>query len=219
MIVLPALRGDDNVVTTPVDRPQTNSSPTARHRQDMKDQSLIVPGERVGPAKLGETTDRVYKLIEREMGGGKQIEIDSCGGEFIWEDTESRPQGNLIVGILNSAVFQVESGTPRYHTSEGIKAYDSPSQVRRAYPRGLRAYSSLNPTVEALGGLPLIFWVDWHRGLAFVLASTRGGRSRYLYSIIVFKPGGKFCPEGQNPILPTGTSSVLTLSSCRMGTP
>lgn len=85
-----------------------------------------------------------------EMGGGKQIETDSCGSEFIWEDADSRPQGNLIVGVLNSAVFQVESGTPRYHTPEGIKAYDSPSQVRRAYPRGLRAYSSLTPTVEAL---------------------------------------------------------------------
>ena len=59
----------------------------------------------------------------------------------------------------------------------------------------------LPPPWRRFGGLPLIFWVDWHRGLAFVLASARRG-ARYLYSIIVFKPGDKFCPEGQNPDSP-----------------
>jgi hypothetical protein len=47
----------------------------------------------------------------------------------------------------------------------------------------------------AFGGGSLIYWIDWSKGLAFFFASTRDTHQRYLYSIIVFKPGGKFCPE------------------------
>jgi len=136
------------------------------------------------------------------MSGGEQIETDSCGNELIWDDSESHPEGNLIVAFQNSTVFQIEAGTPRYRTSEGVKAYDSPTKVRRMYPRGLRAYTAPSHGGDALGPLPLIFWVDWQRGISFFFASTRRERQRYLYSIIVFKPGGKFCPEGDNPDSP-----------------
>src|SRR5271157_4883695 len=174
---------------------QTGSQATPPRRGNVKDRFLIEPGKGIGPLELGDTMQRTLELFEPEMGKGEKIQTDECGPEYIWLDSEGRPLGNFSVRFQDySVVSQIESGTPRYHTAEGITAYDSLEKVRRHY-RGLRTYAVMGNSPMAFGGGPLIYWIDWTRGIAFFLASTRRDHQRYLYSIIVFKPGGTFCPE------------------------
>lgn len=174
----------------------------ASAKADREDKSLIEPGKRVGQLKLGDTRERALQLFQPKANTDEEISTDNCGLEYIWLDSQSRPQGNVSIRFQNSVVFQIESGTPRFHTVEGIKAYDRPDEVRAHYP-GLRAYALVGSSPMSFGGGSLIYWVDWTKGIAFFFASTRRDHERYLYSIIVFEPGGRFCPEREDVDSPT----------------
>jgi hypothetical protein len=153
---------------------------------------LILPGVAVGTIRLGDPRDEVLPLFP--SGEGRPC---SCG-EVISKVVKSPSgAGDLIVLIQDGKVVQIDTGTPRYHTADGIAAYDSPLKVRQHY-KHLRAYS-YSITSSALGDRPVIFWVDAQRGLAFEFASSRADHSRYLYAIIVFPPKGEFCPESARP--------------------
>jgi hypothetical protein len=123
---------------------------------------------------------------------------EGCGSEYLWVDSENEARGNVFIRLRESRVFQIEAASTRFHTSEGVKPLDSPAKVQKFY-RGLRAYVMLHNTPMALGGGPLIFWVDWAKGVAFSFATTRRREGkRYLYSIAVFHTGGTFCPNGES---------------------
>ena len=187
VLTLPAntrVRRVDGSGTFPVRAQSTNEKST--------DNYLIEPGKRVGQVRLGESIERAFDVIDFEEG--ETIETDTCGQEYIAVDKKGRPQGNFSIRFKDSVIFQIESGTSRFHTSEGIRAYDSPDAVHSRY-RELRAYAVLGNSPMAFGGGPLIYWIDWTKGMAFLFASERKNHHRYLYSIIVFKPGGEFCPE------------------------
>ena len=185
---------DPSVVVAP-----DNGSQLAPSRKESSDSYLIEPGKGIGQIKLGQTRARALDLLDFETG--EEIETDECGAEYIAIDTKSYPQGNFSIRFQNSLVCQIESGSSRYHTAAGTKAYDSPEKVKQFYS-GLRAYALLGNSPMAFGGGPLIYWIDWSKGLAFFFASTRAGQQRYLYSIIVFKPGGKFCPALESTASP-----------------
>jgi hypothetical protein len=163
-----------------------------------QDDSLIVPGQAIGRLRLGDTRENVLKLFPFKPNIDQESLTEGCGVEYLWVDLENAQRVNVFVRLQNTRVFQIESATTRYRTATGIKVYDSPIMVRSKYS-DLRAYGLLHNSAEALGGGPLIFWVDWTKGLAFCFAATRRGKyERYLYSIIVFEPGGKFCPSGES---------------------
>jgi hypothetical protein len=143
----------------------------------LNDDLLIEPGKRIGRLNLGNTRERALQLfplkpnIDQEEGS----EEGECGNEYLWVDLEQK--GNIFIRFQNSIVFQIESATTRFHTAEGIKVYNLPKEVRRNY-RGLRAYALVGHSPDALGGKPLIFWVDWAKGIAFLFASTRRDHQR-----------------------------------------
>jgi hypothetical protein len=175
---------------------QNDQQPVPPRKENMADSYLIEPGMGIGKYRLGDTRERALNLVELDpvFESGEEIQTDECGTEYEALDAKSHPHGNFDIRYANSMVSQIESGTPRYHTALGTKAYDSPDMVQRLY-KGLRAYAVSGNSPMAFGGGSLIYWIDWSKGLAFFFASTRATRQRYLYSIIVFKPGGKFCPE------------------------
>ena len=159
--------------------------------------SLIRPGASIGPLRLGDRRDRALRVFPFKSGVDEESDTEKCGSEYLWVDSENEKKGNVFIRFQGSRVFQIEAATTRFHTGEGIRPLDSPTQVQRYY-RGLRAYALRRNSPLALGGGPLIFWVDWDRGVAFTFATGRRDQKRYLYSIIVFRPGSKFCPYGES---------------------
>ena len=166
----------------------------ATRNSDANDRSLIHPGKSVGLLSLGDREDRARTIFPVKPNIDQEWP-DECGTKINWVDLNNQPVGNVFIRILDSRVLQIESATTGYHTPKGLRVGASPTNVRKNYP-GLRAYVLDGPTPVALGIAPLIFWVDWRAGLAFVFASGKRDRRRYLYSIIVFKPKGRFCADG-----------------------
>lgn len=161
------------------------------------DENLIKPGASVGRLRLGDGQDRTFQIFPFKEGVDEKSETEECGTEYLWVDSENVAKGNVTVLYQKSGVFQIEAATTRFHTGEGIRSLDSPERVRRYY-RNLKAYALLHNSPMALGGGPLIFWVDWTKGIAFMFATGRSHPQRYLYSIIVFTPSAKFCPRGES---------------------
>ena len=157
--------------------------------------SLIVPGVGIGKLKLGDTQERTFKLFPPKADVDQEWK-DKCGNMFNWMDSSNPHKGNLFILFRNGRVVQIGSATTRYHTVDALTAYDSPDKVQR-YFKGLRAYALLRPSSAAFGNRPLVFWIDRNKGVAFELAYFPEERRRYLYEIIVFAPGGDFCPEGK----------------------
>ena len=166
-------------------------------RTTANDDAMIKPGASVGSLKLGDNRDRARQVFPFKTDVDQESDTEACGTEYLWVDSENEQRGNVFIRFQKSEVFQIEAATTRFHTSEGIKALDSPGKVRQHY-RGLKAYVLLHNSPMALGGGPLIFWVDWTKGLAFMFATERSETQRYLYSIAVFRPGGRFCPNGES---------------------
>lgn len=137
---------------------------------------------------MGDSQETVAALFDNGP------ESSGCG-EMFRKVVESKPAGNLTAYVRDRHVFQIDSGTPRFHTVDGVAAYDTPEKVRAHY-KYLRAYAD-DLTSMALGDRPVIYWIDADRGIAFEFAYFPEQHRRYLYSVIVFRPHGLFCPEGE----------------------
>lgn len=150
---------------------------------------LIKPGVSIGDLRIGDPVQRVASFFDK-----MKPEVSACG-EMFSEVVESKPAGNLIAYVKDGHVFQIDSGTPRFHTADGIAADDRPEKVRAHY-KHLHAYAD-DLTSMALGDRPVVYWIDTDRGIAFEFAYFPEEHRRYLYSVIVFRPHGLFCPMGE----------------------
>ena len=186
------------------------SSPISAFAQDSAPQFTevtIEAGSRVGPLKLGDSRERVLELLPKKEED--QEWSNNCGTTIDWVDSTNRTgRGDVFVRLNKKGkVFQIESSTTRFHTSEGITTFDHGEKVASAY-KDLRAYTLLTPPVPALGDRPLVFWIDKKKGIAFVFAYYPKEHKRYLYKIIVFEPNKTFCPEEES----TGSSKWQAIS-------
>ena len=155
--------------------------------------TMIEPGVRVGPLKLGDSRDRALELFPKK--DEDQEWEDSCGTTLDWVDTANpMGRGDVYVRLKKGKIFQIESATTRFHTAEDITTFDPPEKVASLY-KDLRAYVLLTQPTAALGDRPLVFWVDKKKGITFVFAYDPSHRKRYLYKIVVFEPNKEFCPE------------------------
>lgn len=156
--------------------------------------TVIEPGLSVGPLKLGDTEDHALQLFPKK--DEDQQWGDKCGTTLDWVDAANpMGKGDLSIRINKKGkVFQIESATTRFKTSEGITTFDKPEKIQRAY-KDLRAFTLLTTPSPALGDRPLVFWVDKKKGIAFALAFDPARHTRYLYKIVVFEPNKTFCPE------------------------
>jgi hypothetical protein len=181
---LPAIPGLQPRAAITAQGPDVNS---------LTSQVTIEPGSRIGSIKLGDTRDRVLELFPKK--NEDQEWENSCGTTLDWVDASNRTgRGDLLIRLKKGKVFQIESATTRFHTSEGITIFDHVDKVANAY-KDLRAYTLLTPPDPARGDRPLIFWIDKKRGIAFEFAYYPKEGKRYLYKIIVFEPNKNICPE------------------------
>ena len=155
--------------------------------------ALIEPGKSVGQLLLGESRDAVLKIFPFKKDVDQEwLEGPACGTVINWVDSNSK--GNVFVRLKVEEVAQIDSGTPRFHTSEVINLYRSPTAVRMHY-KGLRAFVLSNVYSEATGGRPLTYWIDSEKGIAFAFAYDPREQKRYVYRIVVFKPNTEVCPS------------------------
>lgn len=180
--------------------------------QEGSNSALIVPGQRVGQLKLGDTRARALELFpyKRDMDQ-EWPEGDDCGTTINWLDMKnSKMLGNVFIRFKGNKVFQIDSGTTSFHTADGITVSSSPQEIRKKYP-GLRAYILSNGSSEASGGRPLVYWLDADRGIAFGFTGGRRDHKHYLNWIIVFKPHAEVCPE-YGPLGPSDKRELLPYS-------
>ncbi|HTX75015.1 MAG TPA: hypothetical protein VMD29_02330, partial [Terracidiphilus sp.] len=122
-------------------------------------------------------------------------QAEGCGEELNWVDlSDQRHVGNVFIHFRNGTVFQVDVADRSFHTLDGISLLSSPAQIRQRDPR-LEAWVLSDVTSDALGGRPLIYWIDRKQGIAFSFAYSNSDRKRSLYEIIVFRPGTQICPQ------------------------
>ena len=164
--------------------------------QDSPDPALIVPGESVGPLRLGDTRERTFELFPHKPSMDQEWrEGADCGTTINWLDMKNHEMaGNIFIRLKEGKVFQIDSGTTSFHTTKLITMKSSPQEIRRQYP-GLRAYIIGTGFSEATGNRPLVYWVDSEKGIAFAFAYSRRDKKRYLNWIIVFKPHAEICPQ------------------------
>jgi hypothetical protein len=164
-------------------------------------QTLIEPGARIGPLKLGDSRDRAIELFPKKSED--QEWTDPCGTTLDWVDSQNPTgHGDLFIRINKKGkIFQIESATTRFRTAEDITTFDHADKVAQNY-KDLRAYTLLTPPVPALGDRPLVYWIDKKNGIAFVFAYYPKERKRYVYKIIVFEPNKTFCPEEETTSSP-----------------
>lgn len=155
--------------------------------------TMIEPGSRVGPLKIGDSRDRALELFPKKAED--QEWEDPCGVTLDWVDAANpMGRGDVYIRLRKGKIFQIESATTRFHTAEDITTFDSPEKVANTY-KDLRAWVLLTPPSAALGDRPLVFWMDKRKGIAFALAYDPSHHKRYVYKVIVFEPGKDFCPE------------------------
>ena len=111
-----------------------------------------------------------------------------------WYDFEQSSNG-IFAYLKDGRIFQIEAGTLRYATADGITADGSPQDVRTHHPQ-LQAYALLHSGAKVNGGRDLIYWVDRQKGIAFEFYYDRRVDGRRVASIIVFTPGTEFLPKG-----------------------
>ncbi len=157
---------------------------------------VIIPGKSVGPLRLGDTRARAFELFPYKPNMDQEwLEGGDCGTTVNWLDMKKQKMaGNIFIRFREGKVFQIDSGTTSFHTTKGITMNSSPQEIRKQYPR-LRAYILSSAFSEAIGGRPLIYWVDSKKGIAFAFAHSRRDQKRYLDWIIVFEPHTEVCPQ------------------------
>jgi hypothetical protein len=110
----------------------------------LSSQTLIEPGARVGPLKLGDSRDRALELFPKK--NEDQEWNDKCGGgtTLDWVDSQN-PTGHGDIYIrLNKKgkIFQIESSTTRFRTAEGITTFDHADKASRPPLSALARWST-----------------------------------------------------------------------------
>ena len=171
----------------------TEQPPREKSKHGLMTQ-LIKPGIGIDDLKLGESRERALELFSPKRGIDQESsEPGGCGSSLNWVDVKNRPVGNVFLYFKDDRLFQIDSATTRFHTAEGIAVLTSPEAVRLHY-KHLKAYILSEGFSEALGGRPLVYWMDSKAGIAFSFAYSKTTHSRYLYSITVFQPNADVCP-------------------------
>jgi len=162
-------------------------------QQTESDPALIKPGRSVGAIQLGDTREKLIKML-----GGKLEEYSHdtpCKyTEMHWYDLNADRNG-IFTYLRDDRVFQIESDTPRYRTAEGITSDALPESVRSKH-RNLETYVLLGSGSKVNGGRDLVYWIDGQNGIAFEFYYNSKARKRRVSKIIVFEPHSDFQPEG-----------------------
>lgn len=163
------------------------------NQEPESDAALIRPGQGVGRLRLGDTREKLAKVLGRKFEEYTH-EAPCKYAEMHWYDLQADRNG-IFAYVRDGRVFQLESDTPRYHTVEGTTSDAPPESVRSKY-RNLQAYILLGSGSKVNGGRDLVYWVDRQSGITFEFYYNSNTRKRRVSRIIVFEPNSDFQPEG-----------------------
>jgi len=172
----------------------TRSAPAASHVS--KPNAIILAGKSVGLLELGDTRERVLELFPKRKNQDFEWDYPYCGQikEIHWPDFELQSSG-VFVYLRDGYVFQIEAQTPRFQTPEGITVDSQASLVRRHYHLA-EAHVLKSSGGKEVGGRDLIYWVNREKGIAFEFRYHRQRKRRVVGSVIVFRTGTEFFPQG-----------------------
>jgi hypothetical protein len=157
--------------------------------------TVIVPGNSVGPIRLGDDDKRVVKELSDFPKILQEVSYPICGTIKMieWFD-KTLAQTGLFIYLRKNSVFQIESETTRFRTADGITEQSLPEDVERRYPN-MEAYELLSSAGNLTGNRNLIFWVDHDKGIAFGFYYNTQRQRRLVYRVIVFQPKTDFQPN------------------------
>lgn len=168
---------------------------------------LVLPGQRVGPVRLGDTRKQLENSLAGWAGAPPKLAsltvlqgFEECGrsiDEIDWPPV-SPPRnapGLVFIYLSRGRVFQVQSGSSTFRTRSGLTAGSTPGEVKRE-PYPLEAYALFNEHYGAIGNRDLIYWVSETKGIAFAFAYEGPALGRRVWTIDIFQPGTKFRPGG-----------------------
>ena len=108
VLLVPTLVSPQDTQPSPQSADHESKSPTYL-------ETLIEPGQRVGPLKLGESRDRALELFPKKAED--QEWDDACGTTIDWIDTNNlNGRGELWIRIKKEKIFQIDSSTPAVFT-------------------------------------------------------------------------------------------------------
>jgi hypothetical protein len=161
----------------------------------VRDPSLIVPGERVGPLGLDDTKEHFWQVFQRHDPGSSEYP-HTCGAvvvtELHWADVDDN---GVFAYLRNGRIFEISSASRRFHGKSGLTAGSTPQDVRRSYP-DLQAYWLAHIRDLATGNRDFIYWVGQTHGIAFAFYYDQQLRKRRVFAIYVFEPKNAFVPLG-----------------------
>jgi hypothetical protein len=170
---------------------------SSQPNQTTQQSELVIAGVRVGSLKLGDSRERALELFPLTKDADQEYpQPGECGTELDWVDSrDPKHEGNVFIHFRRGVIFQIDVSDLSFRTPDGITFLSSPEQVRTRHPK-LEAWTlSGNTGGEALGERQLVYWIDRNAGIAFSFAYSQSERKRYVYEIIVFKPGTDICPH------------------------
>lgn len=146
----------------------------------------IVPGERIGPVRLGMSRAAALKAV-----GSKPASSAASGGyredSFRWAPAGGRPPADATLGVISRGgrVVQVWASHPACRTSAGLGTGSTFAAVRKAMPRlSVRDYAMIE---EGGGGYVLLLFDDVRGGVAFT-TGTQDDQGTY-EALPTLKPG------------------------------
>ncbi len=139
---------------------------------------LVIPGQRVGPIKLGMSTAQILQAMpsgyKREEFPEQKIVLYEWRPEGFWVSTEADGKTIRIISVF---------GTGTYQTDKGVQLLHPESKMRSVYGNGFRRYE------YPQDGVTLIRYVSL--GLQFGLVHQPSNPVLHgrIFQIGVFMPG------------------------------
>lgn len=154
----------------------------------VEENRLIVPGERIGQTRIGESLEQVNKVL------GPPDSSDAGMGH-VWEYRSSPAEGDKEAHTLDiyasfdeeatgHYVRQIRINSPWFVTEEGIRTGVPFNAVRSVYP-------GLVPIAEYRDGKKYIVYDDIQEGIGFEFDAAEDNRPIRCAAVVVHEPGRK----------------------------
>jgi hypothetical protein len=140
---------------------------------------LIVPGQRVGPAKLSMTVDQIVEAV------GPRFKRDEFPKEGIIL-YEWRTEGLWVSQVLATKAIRLISAfgtTDKYHTDKGVALMHPRSRVEQTYGKGYKQYAYPEDRIT------LLRYHDLGLQFGIVNQPSNPAINGRIFQIGVFKPG------------------------------
>ena len=148
----------------------------------------VIPGQRLGPVKLGSSKTTVHKMM-----GPPYIQRSDGSLKFEYFHV-SRSDKNHYLSVIykHGKVIQIETDAPRFRTAQGISAASALGQIRRKSGKWRIVSFGQNDPDPDIAEHAQHFYDDMRQGLAFELdlGSQADTSSEVVPGSLIVHPAG-----------------------------